>query len=80
MGKNMKFDKYSPLGIREELKAYFSSKYGIDDIVYINPVYDIADIYNKINKENELVKLLLLVQKHKDQYMEQNHFSEETYI
>ena len=39
MGINMSFDEYTPEKIEEEIKAYLSEKYQIDEIVYINPTY-----------------------------------------
>lgn len=50
MGKNMKFDNYSPESIRKEIVDYFEQQYDIKDIVYVNAVYDIKDIYDLLNK------------------------------
>ena len=57
MGKNMKFENYNPSKIEEAIRENFKNKFEIDDIVYVNPVYDIADFYKIFNKQNELIKL-----------------------
>ena len=50
MGTNMRFDNYSPEEITKTVKEEFKRLYNIDDIIYINPVYDIADFYKIFNK------------------------------
>ena len=46
-----------PSKIEEAIRENFKNKFEIDDIVYVNPVYDIADFYKIFNKQNELIKL-----------------------
>lgn len=48
--------------------------------MYVNPVYDIADFYAIFNKQNELIKLKLLVETHMEEYMERNDVTEEEYV
>lgn len=50
MGKNMKFNDYNPKAIEKAIRDEFKNSYDIDNIVYVNPVYDIADFYNIFNK------------------------------
>ena len=50
MGKNMKFDDYNPKAIEKQIREEFKNMYDIDNIIYVNPVYDIADFYTVFNK------------------------------
>jgi hypothetical protein len=43
--KNFYFEDCSREGINKELRKYFKEEFGIENIVYINPAYDIANFY-----------------------------------
>ena len=45
MGKHMIFEKYDPDSIKAEIKAELKANYDIDEIMYVNPVYDISNYY-----------------------------------
>lgn len=49
IGKNMKFDDYNPEAIKTAIKNKFKEEYEID-VIYANPVYDIADYNSVFNK------------------------------
>lgn len=60
----MSFDEYTPEKIEEEIRAYLQENYQIDDIVYINPTYNIFDLYSLTEKFEELQKCQMLVTAH----------------
>ena len=45
IGRNMRFKNYSPDGIKKQIHEHFEKTFGITNIVYINPVYQVDDIY-----------------------------------
>ena len=79
MGRNMKFHNYNPDEIEKAIKEEFKLNYEIDDVIYVNPVYDIADFYEIFNKQNELMKLKLLMEGHSQDYMKEHNCDEEQY-
>ena len=60
----MKFENYNPSEINKAIREEFKERYGEDNIIYVNAVYDIADFYEKFNKQNELMKLKFLAEAH----------------
>ena len=56
VGYNMVFDSYDPKTINETIKAAFAEDFGFseEDIVYVNPCYDIGDFYKLTEKIQNL--------------------------
>ena len=56
IGYNMVFDDYHPKAMADAIKASFAEKYGMkeDDIIYINPCFDIGDFYDLTAKLTKL--------------------------
>ena len=75
MGMDMTFDDCSPEAIKERVTQVFADKFAINDVVYVNPAYDIKDFYKWSAEFNELQKHKLIVQ----QYLEKQKFNESKY-
>jgi hypothetical protein len=46
MGKHMEFENYDPESIKKEIKEELEKQYDLsNEIVYVNPVYDISNYY-----------------------------------
>ena len=54
MGMDMTFDDCSPEAIKERVTQAFADKFAINDVVYVNPAYDIKDFYKWSAEFNEL--------------------------
>mmetsp|Transcript_17892 Transcript_17892/g.30407 ORF Transcript_17892/g.30407 Transcript_17892/m.30407 type:complete len:217 (+) Transcript_17892:554-1204(+) len=75
MGLNMHFEDCSPNAIENFLKEHLKDAYGVDEIEYVNPAYDIDEFYKHSEKINQLQKCMLLV----EQYCEDNAFTLDKY-
>jgi hypothetical protein len=77
MGHSMQFESYHPKEIEAKVKEVFCAKYDMeeDDIVYVNPCFDIGDFYKLSEKYNNLMKEKGIV----DAYKEEHKLDEEGY-
>jgi hypothetical protein len=80
MGRHMEFDNYDPESIKNEIQEELNSQYGIDELVYVNPVYDIADYYRVVASRHEISKLKLLTDAHMKAYMDEEKCDRDKYI
>jgi len=80
MGRHMQFEQYDPASIKKEIEEELKEKYNITEVVYVNPVYDIADYYRVVASQHEILKLKLLADAHMKAYMEENKCDKAAYI
>jgi hypothetical protein len=79
MGKHMEFEKYDPESIKTEIENELKAEYGISDVVYVNPVYDISNYYQVFASYNETMKLKILADAHMKAYMDENNSEKAQY-
>lgn len=79
MGKHMEFENYDPESIKQEIVDELRTSYEIQDVVYVNPVYDISDYYQVFAKYHELVKLKVMTDSHMKAYMDEHKCDKEKY-
>jgi hypothetical protein len=80
MGRHMQFEQYDPASIKREIEEELKERYGIEEVVYVNPVYDIADYYRVVASQHEITKLKLLTDDHMNNYMKDNSCDKAAYI
>ena len=72
MGRHMNFKDYNVKSIKAEIAAELKDRYDIDEIVYVNLVYDISKYYKVYAKYNEISKLKVLTDLHMKKYCEEH--------
>ena len=79
MGKHMIFESYDPDSIKADICAELKATYDIDEIVYVNPVYDISNYYQIVCKYNEIIKLKVMTDAHMKSYCDENKCDKDQY-
>ena len=80
MGKHMEFKNYDVEEMEKEIREHLKEFYDINDIVYINPIFDISNFYQIFAKYNKLMKLKNLAENHRREYCQTNNCSFTDYI
>lgn len=80
MGRHMQFEQYDPASIKKEIEEELKERYNISEVVYVNPVYDIADYYRVVASQHETMKLKLLADAHMKAYMEEHSCDKAAYV